>query len=150
MRPPGRRRRRPAGVRPIDVALAGAALVALTACAGSAGGAGERLRIEVRDGVLRVAGSECGGGGPFRAVHATAPFEIVDEDGVVVASGELPQGVAERQLEAEVGDLAEPTTCAMELDVPADGGLAGRVVRFDDGREADILEGNGTPTAVIP
>lgn len=112
------------------------------------------MRFTIRDGVLRDAGDECGGTGSFSGVHATAPFDIVDADGVVVASGVLPQGRAEKSFDVDFGDLAEPTECEIDIEVPGVSDFDGLSIRVEGERPVAILdphpEDDEPPTAVVP
>lgn len=130
-------------------ALAGALL--LTGCA-DAGAGQETMRLEIRDGVLRTAGAECGGGGSFRPLHPTAAYEIVSPDGQVVADGELPQGTAEKSFVPDFGELREPTACRMEFEVAGVAELDGHSIRVAGHPDIRIIQHaeDETPTAVVP
>jgi len=129
-----------------------AAVLVLGGCAGP-GAEGQRMRLEIRDGALRVAGSECGGAGSFRFIHPTADYEIVDADGTVLAHGQLPQGTAQKSFTPDFGDLAEPTSCRMEFTVDGVDDLTDLSIQFEGHPAIAILRDEGSddlPTAVVP
>lgn len=134
----------------LRVAALAAALL-LTGCAG-AGAESQTLRLDIRDGVLRAAGAECGGGGSFRPLHPTAAYQIVSPDGEVVADGELPQGTAEKSFTPDFGELLEPTACRMEFTVAGVTKLDGFAIRVDGHPDIRIIQHSDdeTPTAVVP
>lgn len=125
------------------------AVALLTGCA--AVGPEVTMRLDIRDGVLRDAGSECGGGGAFRPLHPTADYEIVSPAGEIVDSGELPQGAAEKSFTPDFGELTEPTACRMEFPVSGVSDLDGFFLRVEGHPDILILENkDNPPTAVVP
>ncbi|MDR5701553.1 hypothetical protein [Agromyces aerolatus] len=128
-----------------------AALAAALVLTGCAAPEEQTLRLDIRDGVLRAAGAECGGGGSFRPLHPTAAYEIVGPDGEVVAGGELPQGTAEKSFTPDFGELLEPTACRMEFTVSGVSELDGYAIRVDGHPDIRIIQSDDEiPTAVVP
>ena len=73
------------------------------------------------DNNIREEGVECAGARPFRQIHRGTSFTVEDEDGEVVAEGELPAGRAENaDPSIDWGVDRIPTVCVMEveLDLP--------------------------------
>jgi hypothetical protein len=109
------------------------------------------MRLDIRDGVLRDAGADCGGGGSFRYLHPTAEYQIVSPAGEVVSSGELPQGTAEKNFAVDFGELSEPTACRMEFPVRGLSSLDGHSLRVEGHPDILIIEHpDNPPTAVVP
>lgn len=109
------------------------------------------MRLDIRDGVLRDAGSDCGGGGAFRPLHPTAEYEVVSPAGDVVSSGELPQGTAEKSFAPDFGELTEPTACRMEFAVRGVSSLDRFFLRVEGHPDILILDSaDDPPTAVVP
>lgn len=110
-------------------AAAGLVVAAVSACAGSAGGADiGRLRLVVRDNQVREEGVECAGARPHRYVHQGAAYAIHDLHGAAVHSGQLPAGEAHNaDPTVEWGLVRIPTVCVVDLAVP----LLGAEGRYD-------------------
>lgn len=90
----------------------------LLAGCGAEASSGGTLRLLVLDGNLRRLGEPCNGAGPFRYAHASAGYVVEDGDGAEVFRGELPNGTAERIVDAEFREgMRQPTMCAMTLRV---------------------------------
>jgi len=103
------------------VRLGACCLLALLLAGCSSGGkdtTAARLRVVVPDNNIREEGVECAGARPFRQVHRGTKFAVEDEDGGVVAEGELPAGRAENaDPSIDWGVERIPTVCVMELEV---------------------------------
>jgi hypothetical protein len=101
--------------------IAAAALLSLSACGSDADAeaeAGVGLRLVIPDTNIREPDVPCSGARAFRFAHPQAPFAVEDESGTVVATGELPEGRAEKAFNIDLGDQRQPTVCVMTLDVP--------------------------------
>lgn len=140
-----------------SLAIALAACALLLSCASAGGGedaAASSIRLMIKDGVLRQNGAECGGTGPLAGVHPTAEFDVVDADGAVVYSGRLPQGTAVKSFDIEVGELAEPTDCQMDISIPGVADGDGLSLILDGVPRAAIIDADANddkpPLAVIP
>jgi len=96
-------------------ASVGLSVVALLAGCAAPAGAGDTVRLVIKDNELRVPGDPCNGPGPFKDVHATAAYAVRDADGNVLGEGELPQGVAGKMLDIDFNGIAEPTKCTFAL-----------------------------------
>ena len=94
----------------------------LAGCSEGSGDATEaRFRVVVPDNNIREEGVECAGARPFRQIHRGTSFTVEDEEGEVVAEGELPAGRAENaDPSIDWGVDRIPTVCVMEveLDLP--------------------------------
>ena len=101
-------------------ALLAAAAVLLSGCADAseADEAGLTLRLVIPDAKIRVPGVPCSGASGFRFAHPETPFTIQNADGEEVASGELPEGVAEKAFNIDLGEERQPTVCVMMLNIP--------------------------------
>jgi hypothetical protein len=84
---------------------------------GADGDAGVTIRLVIPDGNIRKPNVPCEGAGAYRFAHPAAPFVIQDAAGEPVASGALPQGVAEPAWNIDLGDRRQPTVCVMLIDV---------------------------------
>lgn len=78
---------------------------------------GAALRLVIPDTSIRQPDVPCSGARAFRFAHPGAPYSVHDPDGHEVASGELPEGVAEQAFTFDMGDAQQPTVCVMTLDV---------------------------------
>ena len=77
-----------------------------------------RIRLVIPDNNIREEGVECAGARPFRQVRRGTAFTVEDEDGEVVADGELPAGRAENaDPNVDWGVERIPTVCVMELEL---------------------------------
>jgi hypothetical protein len=120
------------GVRPSPSVLPGQPAPGVAASHQDAAGpsasgsaASSQLRLLVRDGDLRVSGSDCAGGGGYDYLHHTARFALTAPEGTALAHGTLPAGRAVPALSENTGDArVVPTYCEFDLVVavpPADG-----------------------------
>jgi hypothetical protein len=122
-------------VRRCGAVLIAAAALILTGCADSSEAADEAdltLRLVIPDGNIREPGATCSGARAFRFAHPQTPYVIQDADGTEVASGTLPDGVAETTLDEDLGDIRQPTVCVMTLEIPGVESLEGHSLVIDD------------------
>jgi hypothetical protein len=96
-------------------------VLTLVLAGGSVGGDGSdaaRFRVVIPDNNIREEGVECAGARPFRQIHRGTEFTVEDEEGEVVAEGELPVGRAENaDPTVDWGVEHIPTVCVMELEL---------------------------------
>jgi hypothetical protein len=93
------------------------------ACSGD-GGHEHEITLEVRDGWIRVPGSECAGSRPLLYVHRDAEFQIeARSDGRVVSEGALPAGEAVKAVDEDLESERVPTFCRFrfEVSIPGNG-----------------------------
>ncbi|MFY1636364.1 hypothetical protein ACN27F_24335 [Solwaraspora sp. WMMB335] len=136
------------------IGAAGTAAAALLAgCAGPPeSGSGVTVRVLVRDINIRPAGVDCAGTGPYTYVHNRAPFEILDQAGVVLAAGELPPGTSVPAFDEDLEVERIPTYCEFAVAVEVAAGDGYRLVV--DGRTPIELTRNDAEgpalVAVVP
>jgi hypothetical protein len=130
-------------------ARACAALLVLlaTACGGS--GSQYTITLEVQDAWIRLPGAECAGSIPYLFVHRTGPFQIVDRAGEVVASGELPGGVAVEAFHEDLEVPRVPTFCRFRIDAELPGPGDYRLV-LERGSPLAFSVGSGPILLTIP
>lgn len=112
-----------------------AALLAVTGCADSAETSDEEgltLRLVIPDANIREPDVPCSGASGYRYAHPDAPFTIEDADGHDVASGTLPEGMAEKAFNIDLGDDRQPTVCVMRVDVQGVDTLDDHYLVIDD------------------
>lgn len=104
------------------------------------GSAASSVRLLVRDGDLRVAGSDCSGGGGYDYLHHTARFALAAPDGRVLTHGALPAGRAVPALSLSTGNArVVPTYCEFDL-----------VVEVPPAAGYRLLLRDGAPVALTP
>jgi len=141
------------------VAVAAAVLGLLAGCGGDAGPSEEpsdedsvALRVVIPDANIREPDTPCSGAHGFRFAHAQAPYAVQDATGHEVASGELPEGIAEKAYTLDLGEARQPTVCVMMVDVPGVETLDGLSLVIDD-RSPVPIEPNpnldGIPEVVL-
>lgn len=107
-----------------------ACVVLLVWLAAACGGSGRQyaITLEVQDGWIRSPGAECAGSIPYLFVHRTGPFRIEDRVGEVVASGELPGGIAVEAFHEDLEVPRVPTFCRFRIAAELPGPGAYRLV----------------------
>jgi hypothetical protein len=76
------------------------------------------VRLLVRDGNLRIEGSDCSGSGGLIFIHSDAPYRVEDGDGNELASGSLPAGTAVKALDKGFGNARRiPSNCEFAFPV---------------------------------
>src|SRR5919108_996620 len=101
--------------------LALLALLAFSATACGVSGRQYAITLEVQDGWIRSPGAECAGSIPFLFVHPTGPFRVEDRAGNVLASGELPDGIAVEAYNEDLEVPRVPTFCRFRLEAELPG-----------------------------
>lgn len=117
------------------------ASAALPGCAGeqsSAAAGGLGLRVVLPDTNIREPDVPCSGARAFRFAHPGAAFRIQDADGHDVATGELPEGVAEPAFTFDMGDARQPTVCVMTLTIDGVASLDGHWLVIGERRPVAI------------
>ncbi len=88
--------------------------------AGGGPATGSQVRLLVRDGDLRVAGSDCAGGGGYAFLHHTAAYTLTTTGGQPLSHGTLPSGHATPALTEDTGNArVVPTYCEFAFTAPA-------------------------------
>jgi hypothetical protein len=99
----------------------------------TATGTEHTVRLLVRDGNLRVEGSDCAGSGGLIYIHPSSPFRIEDGEGTTLDSGELPAGTAVKALDEDFG-VAKRIPSFCEFAFPVSVAEAGEYHLVIDGR----------------
>jgi hypothetical protein len=118
-----------------------------TACGGS--GRQYAITLEVQDGWIRSPGAQCAGSIPYLFVHRTGTFRIEDRAGEVVASGELPDGIAVEAFHEDLEVPRVPTFCRFHIAAELPGPDAYRLV-LEKGSPLEFSAGSGPILVTIP
>ena len=129
--------------------LALLALLAFSATACGVSGRQYAITLEVQDGWIRSPGAECAGSIPFLFVHPTGPFRVEDRAGNVLASGELPDGIAVEAYNEDLEVPRVPTFCRfrLEAELPGPGDYR---LQLEEGPPLEFSAGSGPILVIIP
>lgn len=130
-------------------ARACAVLLVLLATACGTSGRQYAITLEVQDGWIRSPGAECAGSIPFLFVHRTGTYRVEDRAGEVVASGELPDGIAVEAFNEDLEVPRVPTFCRFRLEAELPGPGAYRL-QLEQGPPLEFSAGSGPILVIIP